>query len=514
MFTRHFSWIALVAAFSVCGWTFFAVGPVWASTGRFELTVVDKATGRPIDCRMHIIGSKNRPFKPDKAVSYHDHFIVPGKIVLKIPVGEYGFVIERGPEYLEQGGHFTIQHFADDVQRIELQRFVDMAAMGWWSGDLDVRRPARHIELLMRAEDLHVAEVLAWRNDRTMKLPSPMPKDPVVRFDRDRYYQLLAGAWIRPGTELLLLNRSNPLKLPTAEGDWPSAMEFLPDARRGGDLWVDATQPCWWDLPMLVAAGQVDSIQVAHRRLCRDSSSSDEGGGRPRKLAEYPSPLGNAQWSQFLYFQLLECGLRIPPSAGSGSGDSPNPVGYNRVYVHVDEPFDYKGWWQSFREGHVFVTNGPLITPMVGGELPGHVFQSGTGESIELAIDLGLSTREKIRNIEILRNGKVDVSVPYETYSRSGQLPKIRFDRSGWLAIRVVTENPKTYRFAMTGPYYVEIGGKPRISRRAAQFMLDWANQRMQQIEIEDPERKKAVLEWHRRAQKFWTDVLSKANAD
>ncbi|MEN6556687.1 MAG: hypothetical protein ABFC54_00770 [Thermoguttaceae bacterium] len=514
MVSRCFLRIATVA--SLGGWfgMVLAVGPARASTGRFELTVVDKATGRPVDCRMHIVGSKNRPFKPDKAICYHDHFIVPGKIVLKIPVGEYGFVIERGPEYLEQGGNFTIQHFADDVRRIELQRFVDMAAMGWWSGDLDVRRPVRQIEPLMRAEDLHVAEVLTWRNDRTVKLPTAPAKDPVVRFDRDRYYQRLAGAWIRPGTELLLLNRSNPLKLPAAEGDWPSAMEFLPEARRGGELWVDVTQPCWWDLPMLVAAGQVDSIQVAHRRLCRDSSSSDEGGGRPRKLSDYPSPLGNAQWSQFLYFQLLECGLRIPPSAGSGSGDSPNPVGYNRVYVHVDEPFDYKRWWQSFREGHVFVTNGPLMMPLIGGELPGHVFQSETGEPIELAIDLGISTREKISNVEILRNGKVDIAVPYETYSKSGQLPKIRFDRSGWLAIRVVTDNPKTYRFAMTGPYYVEIGGKPRISRSAARFMLDWANQRAEQIQIDDPVQKKAVMEWHRRAREFWTDVLSKANAD
>ena len=41
-----------------------------------------------------------------------------------------------------------------------------MAADGWWSGDLDVRRPVRDIELLMEADDLHVAEVITWRNDK------------------------------------------------------------------------------------------------------------------------------------------------------------------------------------------------------------------------------------------------------------------------------------------------------------------------------------------------------------
>ena len=41
-----------------------------------------------------------------------------------------------------------------------------MAADGWWSGDLDVRRSTRDIELAMQADDLHVAEVVTWRNGK------------------------------------------------------------------------------------------------------------------------------------------------------------------------------------------------------------------------------------------------------------------------------------------------------------------------------------------------------------
>ena len=78
-----------------------------------------------------------------------------------------------------------------------------MAADGWWSGDLDVRRPARDIELLMEADDLHVAEVVTWRNDKS-PWGDQLPKEPLVRFDGNRYYHLLAGASARPGTELLL----------------------------------------------------------------------------------------------------------------------------------------------------------------------------------------------------------------------------------------------------------------------------------------------------------------------
>ncbi|HAK94366.1 MAG TPA: hypothetical protein DCM87_05035 [Planctomycetes bacterium] len=50
-----------------------------------------------------------------------------------------------------------------------------------------------------------------------------------------------------------------------------------------------------------------------------------------------------------------------PPSAGSASGVLPNPVGYNRVYVHVDGELTYAKWWEGLQAGRAFVTNGPLL---------------------------------------------------------------------------------------------------------------------------------------------------------
>ena len=225
---------------------------------------------------------------------------------------------------------------------------------------------------------------------------------------------------------------------------------------------------------MLVAAGQIDSIEVAHSHICRDTTINDEADGKPRDRKRYPSYKGNAEWSQEIYFRLLECGLRIPPTAGSGSGESPNPVGYNRVYVHVDGEFTYEKWWQNLRAGQVFVTNGPLMKPSVEGELPGHVFQADAGAKLEFEIGLTLSTREPISYLEIIKDGHVEHEIRFDEYAKSGKLPKLQFDRSGWFLIRAVTDVPKTYRFAMTGPYYVEIGYQRRISKSAAQFFLDW----------------------------------------
>lgn len=287
---------------------------VAASTGQLALTVVDKDTGRPVACRMHLIGPRKKPFKPhNQNVPYwHDHFVFPGKILLKLPVGNYTFTIERGLEYLEQQGHFRIEHFANDSKQVELRRFVDMAADGWWSGDLEVRRPTRNIELLMEADDLHIAEVISWQNNKN-PWGVQLPKQPLVRFDGNRFYHLLGGASTGSGTELLLLGLPTPLKLPAEGAEYPPVMKLLAETQKNNDFWVDAAKPFGWDLPMLVAVGQVDSIQLAHGHLNRNGSINHEGDGKPRDRKRYPSHRGNAEWSQEIYFRLLNCGLRIPP---------------------------------------------------------------------------------------------------------------------------------------------------------------------------------------------------------
>jgi hypothetical protein len=305
-----------------------------------------------------------------------------------------------------------------------------------------------------------------------------------------------------------------PLRLPSASAEYPPLVKLLSEARKKGDAWIDASKPFWWDLPMLVAAGQIDSIELAHSHLARNGVTADEAGGRPRDRRRYPGYTGNAEWSQQIYFQLLDCGLRIPPSAGSGSGESPSPVGYNRAYVQMDGDFSYEKWWEGLRAGRVFVTNGPLMKPSVEGEPPGHVFQLDAGGKLDLEIGLTLSTRDPITYLEIIKDGKVAHTVRFDEYAKSGKLPRLTFDRSGWFLVRAVTDVAKTYRFAMTGPYYVEVGYQRRISKRAAQFFLDWVVERARQIHLADPEQQREVLQWHRQARDYWQDLLSKANAE
>jgi hypothetical protein len=163
----------------------------------------------------------------------------------------------------------------------------------------------------------------------------------------------------------------------------------------------------------------------------------------------------------------------------------------------------------------VVVTNGPLITPQVNGELPGHVFRADPGESVELQIALNLSTRDKIEYLEVIKDGQTAHEVRLDQWAASGgKLPPVTFDKSGWLLIRAISTNPKTFRFASTGPYYVEIGQQPRVSKASAQFFYDWVNERAGRIKLTDEKQKAEVLEFHRQARDFWKKRVDDANAE
>jgi hypothetical protein len=496
------------------GW---AAGPAAAAAaGELELRVVDDESGQPIPARMHLKDGRGKAVKPPGLIYWHDHFVVPGTAVLKLNPGLYTFELERGPEYRICTGNFQVRRGDADSKELRLVRFVDMNREGWWSGDLHIHRPPQDVPLLMSAEDLDVAPVITWWNDTNAWKDKPLPADPVVRREDGTFYHLLAGEDERAGGALLFFQLAKPLPIAGAQKESPSPCDFLKLAREQPGGHVDIEKPFWWDMPVWIASGLVDSIGLLNNHMQREGMLDNEAWGRPRDRVALPPPDGNGRWSQLIYYRLLNCGLRIPPSAGSASGVLPNPVGYNRVYVHCGEKLDYDQWWQNLRSGQVVVTNGPLIRdPRANGQLPGHVFSAAAGQSVRLQATLNLSVREKVEYLEIVKNGEVLHEVRLDQWAKAGgRLPEVVFDESGWMLIRAVTNNPRTYRVAVTGPFYVEIGGRPRISRQAVQFFVDWVYERARLVTVTDPAQREEVIKYHRAARDYWQKLLDSANAE
>ena len=504
----------------------FAVSAVWLTAvvarpalagpgGKLRLEVIDRETGNPIAVRMHLTNAAKKALKAPKVPFWHDHFVFSDAITLKLAKGEYDFELEHGPEYLIRTGHFTMDDYSDDTKVADLKRFANMAAEGWWSGDLDARRPAKDLELIMEADDLHVVELITWPGGKDLLAKAPIGKDPLVRFDDNRYYHLSAGVDARAGGTLYFFNLSKPLDMAHLEREYPPQLDLIATAKSQRGAWVDAQKAYAWDLPVWVALGKLDSIEIANSNLARKTAVANEAGGKPRDTLRFPGPEGNGRWSEKIYYQLLNCGLRIAPTAGSGSGVAPNPLGYNRMYAHVEGEFSYEKWWDAVRAGCVVVTNGPLIRPTVEGQIPGYVFHADRGQKVELEVGLTLSTRDRVSYLEIIKNGELVEQVRFDEWAKkNGKLPPLKFDESGWFLLRAVTDVPSTYRFATTAPYYVEIGYEKRISKSAAQFFLDWLDERTKQIKLDNPDKREAVLKYHREAREFWQSLVAKANAE
>jgi len=166
------------------------------------------------------------------------------------------------------------------------------------------------------------------------------------------------------------------------------------------------------------------------------------------------------------YYVLLNCGLRMRPTAGCASGVHPVPLGFGRVYVQVDGPFSYEAWMKGLNEGRSFVTTGPML------------FATYSKKQDLLTITAENAT--PLSNIQVIVNGEVAATAKPENIETPGKgyvstlLAKPGVDESSWVAVRCFDDRPdKRVRYAHTAPLYLDVPGKPLRPRRAeVEFLL------------------------------------------
>jgi hypothetical protein len=468
-------------------------------TSRLTLAVIDSASHRPVACRIHLVGPNGQAVKPPELPFWRDHFVCTGAVDLALPPGAYRWQVERGPEWSRTNGSLTLADRESVTITNELRRWVALPSEGWWSGETHVHRPLQMVPLLLDAEDLPTAEVITWWNKvNPWTNRSDWPKQLPVALNGNRFENPFGGEDERDGGALLFLGAAPPFDITAGTQHFPSSLVYAEKPDKSGERWIDAEKPFWWDFPMWVAHGAVDSVGIAHNHMHRNGVLENEAWGRPRNLAKYPGPQGNGRYSQDIYYHLLNTGIRLPPSAGSASGVLPNPVGYNRVYVHIDGEFTYAKWKAGLKAGRSFVSNGPLLRAKANGQWPGTILRTNGVLSIHL--EAKLDSLDPIATVELVRNGQAELITLPAT---------ITIRESGWFLLRVIADLPHTFRFASTAPWYVELD-KPMSPRaESTGFFIDWCRERiaiLQSLNILSPEKKKEVLRPWQEAEKFWID--------
>jgi len=485
-------------------------------TGSLKFIIRDKMSAELLGCRVYLRNDKNESQRCEPLPFWIDHFTCEGIAELKLVTGKYSYEIASGKEYSIVAGTVIVEKQIAQTISVDLERIADLASNGWYAGDLHNHRTIQEMPLLMRAENIHIGYVPYYWGYHTLerKEPQPARKELLVEFDDGRFlFQNTYEDERRDGTAMIF-NMFETLKLPKPDNEMPPVITLIEKAMTIDGAWIHADRPFWWEYPTWLACGRIDSIEVINNNFWRHAFIDNEAWGRKRNQEKYPPPFGNALYSQDLYFHTLSSGFRIPPAAGSASGVPHTPFGYNRVYVQVDGAMSWKKWWAGLQAGRCFVTNGPLLQVKANDNWPGHVLTAPAGKTVAVNLKMDITSRDGISSIDVISNGRVVRTLsPAELENNEGQL-QLEFPESGWFLVRVLTDVKHTYRFAMTAPFYVEIGEqKNRISKTSAKLFLDWVSSAKENAKQSPPEKQAAIAHYHRRAIRFWQKRLAEANA-
>lgn len=493
-------------------------------TREVQLKLLDE-NGKPTTAALEIRDNLGRVYPSQAkrlAPDFHFHpqiYRAHGETV-KLPEGRYKIRVTRGPEYFEELRAFTMGKEARDL-KIDLNRWVDPAASGWWSGDHHIHaagcahynKPTEgvHAPDMMRhilGEDLKVGANLTWgpcfdyqkqfftgKEDKVSQHPY------LLRYDIE-----VSGFGSHQSGHLCLLQLKDQMYPGGDSTDhWPTlGLNTLKWAKRQGAV-VGPAHSGWglacqssklpnYEIPPFDGIGANEYIvDVTHQ------VEGPKGSLVPAVdfLSTVDTPM---VWELNIWYHTLNVGYR---TRISGETDFPciygERVGLGRSYVKVDGELTYNRWCEGIRAGRNYVGDGRshLMDFSVGGvevgvkdsELqlakPGKVtarvdFAAWLDKEVN-PIVRGRSQQEKpywhierarvgdsrMVPVEFLVNG---YPVARKEVAADGETREVGFevqiDRSSWVAMRVLGSSH-------TNPVWVIVDDKPvRASRRSAKWCL------------------------------------------
>jgi hypothetical protein len=166
-----------------------------------------------------------------------------------------------------------------------------------------------------------------------------------------------------------------------------------------------------------------------------------------------------------VWYSFLNLGYKILPVAGADYPYfGPTLPGVERTYVKLDGAFSPDAWYDGFRRGHAYVTNGPLVQLTINGRPMGEELRVKRGTPLEIVADAQLNPDvDKLDRLELVILGDVDAQVPAAGKDRAHLEKTLTADRSMWVAVRAYGnhQEPQFTTVAHSAPIYVIVDDQP-----------------------------------------------------
>jgi Tol biopolymer transport system component len=455
-------------------------------TGTLRLRLIDAATKAPVVARVSLKEVGGRFHAPPgsmyRSLRGTSHFCADQIAELTVPAGTYRLKAYRGPEYRVASQEIRIAAGEARDVTVELERWAHMARSGWYSGELHIHANYGYgawfntpgtMRRQCAGEDLNVCNFMVANSDADVVYDRPYFRggpDPLSTPDCILYWnqEFRSTVWghmtlvnLRQVVEPVFTGfagTTNPWDSPSNADvadrtHWQQGVVNYTHVSQGED-W-SRTPYAAKAIPIDAALGKVDTLDV------------------------------NNSWaaSVALWYRLLNCGLRLPATAGTDvflNRIGSNLPGGDRVYVRLDGPLTYESWIAGLKSGRSFVTSGPMLEFTVNGTEPGGVLK--LGQKPQVRVKAKARSQFPLTRAEVVHNGRVVATAALSADRLTASLDQeLTLDRGGWLAFRAngpgTPDTPTSALNAHTNPVYVEIGGAMYRSAAEARAFLKWIDQ-------------------------------------
>ena len=345
-------------------------------------------------------------------------FWIDGEYDMELPAGDYQVVVSKGFEYRIVDQIITVEPDTTTTTQIALERWTDMPAQGWYSGDDHIhlarsRFGNRALSALIKAEDIHMGFMLQMGNVNQTFFEQ-------YAFGKRGEYQ--------KGNHALVSGQENP---------------------RTGDLGhvISLNTQKYHDYDDYYLYGDVaDAVHAEGGLWGYAHIAFGDAIGMPESMA-HTVPFGQVDFVEQLQFRymftemlydFLNLGFDITPIAGS---DAPylNLIGAERFYVHTGEDtLDTQAFYDGLDAGKVFVTSGPMMSLTVNEQPIGSAVNIAKGEKVTVTVTASVNPDiDQMDRIELVVHGKVVATMHSESGAESLTLThELTPEESLWLAAR------------------------------------------------------------------------------
>ena len=464
--------------------------------GRVRLEVTDAASGAPMPARIGLYDSTGRmPLPSDDAILVHrftdevrrlwvsprafwpvEHrqaFYMNGSYEARVPAGTYELVVTRGIEYRIHHGQVEVRPNEMRTVPIALERYIDQPDRGWYSGDahIHIQRDTTQDEATwaqVAAEDVHVGNLLQMGNIAGTHFGQPA-WGMAGRFERDGH--ALVSGQEDPRTvhrgHTIHHNLQQPLHV-GPEGYFLYHQVFEESHRQGG----------------LSGYAHQAELFNGRRGIALDV---------PFGIVDFVEILQQGRLPTDLWYGFLNLGYKLLPAAGSDFPYMDLP-GVVRSYVKLDAPFSVDAWFDAFRAGRLYVTNGPMLEVTANGRSLGEELHLGRGARVEVVAEASLNPDlDRLDRLELVVHGEVVASESANGRDRVQLRTTLTADRSLWLAVRAFGERQEegNITVAHSAPIYVIVDDQPFYQDERVPELVALQRARLRELltEAVDPDR-------------------------